>query len=208
MNLIFEHEDKKTHGHIIKEIIIWIVCITLSILAGYLITKYAIEKTTVSGDSMNSTLNDEESILINKLSYKIGEPKRFDVIVFMQEGKEYEYYNIKRIIGLPGEKVTIKDGFVYIDGDKLEEINVVEKINNPGLAKNPITLGEDEYFVLGDNRNQSEDSRFANISMIKKDEIIGKAWIRLSPFGFVSKLNKIEDLDESDETSKENKDTE
>lgn len=197
MNLIFE-EDKKIHGNIFKEIIIWVVCIALSILAGYLVTEYAIEKTTVSGDSMNSTLEDGEVILINKLAYKLSTPKRFDVIVFMQKDKEHAYYNIKRIVGLPGEKVAIKDGCVYINGDKISEKVIVEAINNPGLASETITLKDDEYFVLGDNRNQSEDSRFANISMIKTDEIIGKAWLRLKPFGFIDKLNRLEDMQEEE----------
>ena len=193
MNLIFEDEDKKSNVNIIKEIIIWIVCILLSVLAGYLVTKFAVEKTTIDGDSMGPTLNHDEEIIIDKLSYKFSKPDRFDVIVFMQEGKEHEYYNVKRILGLPGEKIQIKDGNVYIDGKRIEEVNVVDEINNPGLASETITLGDDEYFVLGDNRNQSEDSRFASISMIKKDEIIGKAWIRISPFGFINKLNRIED---------------
>lgn len=197
MNLIFE-EDKKTHGNIFKEIIIWVICIALSILAGYLVTEYAIEKTTVSGNSMNSTLEDGEVILINKLAYKLSTPKRFDVIVFMQKDKEHAYYNIKRIVGLPGEKVAIKDGCVYINGDKISEKVIVEAINNPGLASETITLKDDEYFVLGDNRNQSEDSRFANISMIKTDEIIGKAWLRLKPFGFIDKLNRLEDMQEEE----------
>ena len=193
MRLMFEDEDRKSHTNIVKEIIIWTVCIALSILAGYLITKYAIEKTTVVGDSMNETLNDGEEIIINKLAYKFSSPDRFDVIVFMQKGKEHSYYNIKRVVGLPGEKISIKDGYVYVDGTKINEKVVVDTINNPGLAGEPIVLGDNEYFVLGDNRNQSEDSRFANISMIKEEEIIGEAWLRLSPFGFIDKLNRIED---------------
>lgn len=199
MNLIFENEDRKSSKNVFKEIIIWIICIFLSVFAGYLVTKYAVEKTTVNGDSMCPTLNNDEEIIIDKLSYKFSKPERFDVIVFMQEGKEREYYNVKRIIGLPGEKICIKDGSVYIDNKIIEEINIVDTINNPGLANEPITLKEDEYFVLGDNRNQSEDSRFASISMIKKDEIIGKAWIRISPFGFISKLNRIEDAKQEDD---------
>lgn len=199
MKLMFEDEGRKSNTNILKEIIIWSVCILLSILAGFLVTKYAIEKTTVIGDSMNTTLSDEEVIIVNKLAYKFSSPKRFDVIVFMQEGKEHSYYNIKRVVGLPGEKINIKDGYVYIDGEKISEKVVVDTINNPGLASEPVVLGDDEYFVLGDNRNQSEDSRFANISMIKEDEIIGEAWIRLSPFGFIDKLNRIEDKEEEEE---------
>ncbi len=193
MRLMFEDEDRKSHTNIVREVIIWIICIVLSILAGYLVTKYAIEKTSIVGDSMNETLMDGEEIIINKLAYKFSSPDRFDVIVFMQEGKEHSYYNVKRVVGLPGEKINIKDGYVYVDGTKINEKVSVDTINNPGLAGEPIVLGDDEYFVLGDNRNQSEDSRFANISMIKEEEIIGEAWLRLSPFGFIDKLNRIED---------------
>lgn len=199
MQLRFEDEDRKPRTNIVKEIIIWVICIGLSILAGFLLTKYAIEKTSVIGNSMNTTLNDGEEIIINKLAYKFSTPDRFDVIVFMQEGKEHSYYNIKRVIGLPGEKINIKDGYVYVNGEQITEKIIVDTINNPGLAGEPIVLGEDEYFVLGDNRNQSEDSRFANVSMIKEEEIIGEAWIRLSPFGFIDKLNRIEDMEEEEE---------
>ena len=199
MRLMFEDEDRKSHSNIVKEIIIWVICIGLSILAGFLVTKYAIEKTTMIGDSMNTTLNDGEEIIINKLAYKFSSPDRFDVIVFMQEGKEHSFYNIKRVIGLPGETICIKEGYVYVNNSKIDEKIAVDTINNPGLAGEPIVLGDDEYFVLGDNRNQSEDSRFANISLIKENEIIGEAWIRISPFGFIDKLNRLEDKEVEEE---------
>ena len=108
----------------------------------------------------------------------------------------YIFYNVKRIIGLPGEKVIIKSGAVYINGEKLEEIAVVTDASNAGLADEEIKLGKDEYFVLGDNRINSEDSRYANIGNIKKEDIVGKAWIRLKPFGFVGKLNLLENVEE------------
>ena len=199
MRLMFEDEDRKSHSNIVKEIIIWVICIGLSILAGFLVTKYAIEKTTMIGDSMNTTLNDGEEIIINKLAYIFSSPDRFDVIVFMQEGKEHSFYNIKRVIGLPGETICIKEGYVYVNNSKIDEKIAVDTINNPGLAGEPIVLGDDEYFVLGDNRNQSEDSRFANISLIKENEIIGEAWIRISPFGFIDKLNRLEDKEVEEE---------
>ena len=100
------------------------------------------------------------------------------MVVFEREdGKS----NIKRVIGLPGEEVQIRDGFVYIDGEKLEAERGLNTAVLPGLAENPVTLGEDEYFLLGDNREGSEDSRFVNIGNVKRDQIQGKVWLRLMP---------------------------
>ena len=138
---------------------------------------------------MEETLYDGDSIIINKFSYRFTEPERFDVIVFKQTGKEHGYYNIKRIIGLPGETLQFKDDNIYIDGVIVEEEISVKPMINYGLASEEITLEDNEYFVLGDNRNNSEDSRFASIGYIRREEIIGKATLRLSPFNFVNKLN-------------------
>ena len=131
--------------------------------------------------------------LRNKMVYRFTSPKRFDIIVFKNSGKENNYYTIRRVIGLPGETVQIQDGKVYIDGNELEEEIVVEKMASGGLAKEPLTLEANEYFVLGDNRNGSEDSRFGNVGNITKDSIVGKAWLRLNPFNFVHMLNKEND---------------
>ena len=170
---------------------LWIVELALVILAAYLIIEYAVEKTTMMGVSMNTTLNDGDKIIINKLAYLKGEPERYDVIVFSQSKSGHGYYNIKRVIGLPGETVEIINGEVYINGTKLQEgLENLEVMRVAGLAEEAIVLGENEYFVLGDNRNYSEDSRFANIGIIVKSDIIGKAWIRLEPFSIIDKINK------------------
>ena len=174
----------------VKALVLWIVEIALVILAAYLIIEYAVEKTTMVGVSMNTTLNDGEKIIINKLAYLRDEPERFDVIVFSQSKSGHGYYNIKRVIGLPGETVEIINGAVYINGEKLREEIEVEAMRVAGLAEDAIVLGENEFFVLGDNRNYSEDSRFANIGIIVKDDIIGKAWLRLEPFSIIDKINR------------------
>ena len=174
----------------IKSVILWIVEIILVILAAYLIIEYAVEKTTMMGISMNTTLNDGDKIIINKVAYLKKEPKRYDVIVFNQSKSGHGYYNIKRVIGLPGETIEIVKGYIYINGEKLEEEIKVEPMHIAGLAEEEILLDENEFFVLGDNRNSSEDSRFANIGIIVKSDIIGKAWLRLSPFSIIDKLNK------------------
>ena len=190
MDFDFDDNSKKS---LIKKtlfkIFIWAVEIAAVIFAAYFIIYYALEKTNMIGSSMEPPLMADNSIIINKFSYRFSEPKRFDVVVFKQDGNEHSYYNIKRIIGLPGETVQIKDGDVYINDELLKEAAGVEKMANYGLTEEKLTLEENEYFVLGDNRNNSEDSRFASIGNIRRSEIIGKAFIRLKPFNFVSKLN-------------------
>ena len=119
--------------------------------------------------------------MMDKLSYRIHDPERFDIVVFpvVRDGKE-EYY-IKRVIGLPGETVQIIDGYVYINGEKLDENYGAEVMNDAGRAAEPITLGDDEYFVLGDNRNRSDDSRYENVENLKREKIVGRAWVRIWP---------------------------
>lgn len=203
-----DYEREKKHARqkkIIIRILIWIVEIVAVIGLAYIIVNVALEKTTVLGDSMQITLQADEKIMINKLAYRFSDPKRYDIIVFKQSGDEHNYYNIKRVIGLPGEKVRISGGKVYINDELLDEPMIVEDIQIPGLAADEIVLEKDEYFVLGDNRNNSEDSRFANIGNVVEEEIIGKVWIRLSPFDFVSKINmydKVEETPNESSTSK------
>ena len=192
----FERESKKpTINKILFEIFIWVAQIAAVIFLAYFIVYYCVEKTDVIGSSMDTTLATNEPIIINKFAYRVSEPKRFDVIVFKQSGREHSFYNIKRIIGLPGETIFMMDGDIYINGGVVEDIVTVEPMINYGLAGEEVLLEDNEYFVLGDNRNNSEDSRFASIGNITKDEIIGKASIRLSPFNFISKLNLKEVID-------------
>ena len=187
---MYLNSKKPKYKKFFKALFLWIIEIALVILAAYLIIEYAVEKTTMMGVSMNTTLNDGDKIIINKMAYLRGEPERNDVIVFSQSKTGHGYYNIKRVIGLPGETVEIINGAVYIDGKKMSEVIPVEPMRVAGLADDAILLGENEYFVLGDNRNYSEDSRFANIGIIVKGDIIGKAWMRLEPFSIIDKINR------------------
>ena len=165
---------------IVKELLGWIVYIAIIIGLTWLTITFVGQRTRVSGHSMEATLHDGDNLIVDKLSYHFREPKRFEIIVFPYRHKENTYY-IKRIIGLPGETVQVKDGYVYIDGEKLDENYGLEVMEDAGIAAEPIELGEDEYFVLGDNRNHSSDSRDPSVGILHIDELIGRAWIRIWP---------------------------
>lgn len=164
----------------VREVLGWVVYILIVVCATYLIVTYVGQRTKVSGDSMLNTLHDGDNLIVDKISYRFREPKRYEIIVFPYRYAEDTYY-IKRIIGLPGETVQIFDGYVYIDGEKLDEHYGREVMEESGLATEPIELGEDEYFVLGDNRNHSSDSREPNVGVLHRDELIGRAWVRIWP---------------------------
>ena len=146
----------------------------------FLIITFVGQRTHVSGESMENTLDDGDQLIVDKLTYRFRDPERFDIIVFPFHYRENTYY-IKRIIGLPGETVQIEDGTIYINGEVLEEAYGREVMQDPGIAAEPIALGEDEYFVLGDNRNNSSDSREPSVGNITGDEIVGKAVLRIWP---------------------------
>jgi len=154
----------------------------------FFIINFVGQRTQVLGASMEATLFEGDNLIIDKISYRFTEPERFDIIVFPYQYTGDNY--IKRIIGLPGETVSIDgDGIIYINGEELEESYGKEVIYNPGVARDELVLGDEEYFVLGDNRNNSSDSREPSIGNIQKDSIIGKAFIRIWPlieFGILS----------------------
>ncbi len=182
MNEISEIEtgNSKTKS-ILKEILSTSIYLLLVLCAAYFIVTYVGQRTQVSGSSMESTLSNDDHLIVDKISYRFKEPQRFDIIVFPFQYDRETYY-IKRIIGLPGETVQIDyDGNIYIDGEILDESYGREVIQNPGRASEPITLGDDEYFVMGDNRNNSSDSRDPSVGNIKREDIIGKAFIRIWP---------------------------
>lgn len=154
-----------------------VLCLTWAVIA------FVGQRTEVDGQSMEPMLSDGDNLIVDKITYRFRDPERFDIIVFPFKYKEDTFY-IKRIIGLPGETVQIdEEGKIYIDGEILEENygREIMQSNTIGIAGEPILLGEDEYFVLGDNRNNSMDSRTEVVGNIKREEIIGRAWIRIWP---------------------------
>ena len=177
-----EPEFAEEEGKIspLKELLSMLIYIGVVLGVTFLIITFVGQRTHVSGESMKNTLDHGDQLIVDKITYRFRDPERFDIIVFPFHYKENTYY-IKRIIGLPGETVQIADGTIYINGEVLEEAYGREVMQDPGIAAEPITLGEDEYFVLGDNRNQSSDSRDPSVGLIHRDEIIGRAWLRIWP---------------------------
>lgn len=176
-----EKKEKKS-GSVASELIGWLIYIAIIVGLTWLIVTFVGQRTSVSGHSMETTLQDGDQLIVDKISFRFRDPKRFEIIVFPYQYEDNVYY-IKRIIGLPGETVQVKDGYVYIDGVRLEsDVYGKELMQSGGIAVEPITLGDDEYFVLGDNRNNSSDSRDPSVGVLKRKDLLGRAWVRIYPF--------------------------
>jgi len=175
-----QEEIEEEKPNVMRELLGMLVYVGVVLAITFLIITFVGQRTHVSGESMENTLDDGDQLIVDKLTYRFHDPERFDIIVFPFRYKDNTYY-IKRIIGLPGETVQITDGEIYINGELLKESYGREVMQDAGLAAEPITLGEDEYFVLGDNRNYSSDSRDPSVALIHRKEIIGRAWLRIWP---------------------------
>lgn len=177
-----QEEDKKPS--VMREIMGTVGYAAIICLIVFIILRYVGQRTVVNGNSMDPTLANGQNLIMDKLTYHLSDPSRFDIIIFPgpEENGEHPYF-IKRVIGLPGETVQIKDGEVYIDGEELTEdvYGITSYIENEGIAETPVTLGKDEYFCLGDNRPVSYDSRYEEVGPVHRSEIIGKVWIRIWP---------------------------
>lgn len=175
----------------VKEIISTGLYLIILCAAVYFILHYVGQRTVVRGDSMDTTLSDGQNLIMDRMSYHFHDPERYDIVIFPgpEEYGEHPYY-IKRVIALPGETVQIKKGKVYIDGKKLKSdvYGITDYIDEPGIAKEPLKLGKNEYFCLGDNRPVSYDSRYEEVGPVNRSEIIGKVWIRIWP---LSKFGKV-----------------
>lgn len=176
-----------------------VVYLGIAIIVTYVILNFVGQRTIVDGNSMYPTLNDGESLIVDKLSYRFREPERFDIIVFpFHEENGKDVYYIKRIIGLPGESIQIQDNQILINGQVLEEDYGYGQYTEGGYASTPVYLGADEYFVIGDNRSISKDSRYLNefgqpeVGCIHRDQILGRAVFRVWPleqFGTIKRAD-------------------
>ncbi len=212
MNLRFEEEQKQERRRkIIKSTIIFLVEAIAVIFIAWLIITFALKKVSVIGSTMETTLYNGEDVIVNKASYLIFSPRRDQVIAFYpeaEEGEEVRYDDsnilIRRIVGLPGETIQIKDGVVYVDGEAIEEKYDFETMYSSGRAASEITLGEDEYFVLSDSRNDMDDSRNTSFTTVYKKNIIGKVVFRFSPFSLIGgPTEEDEGTDEDTDTTTE-----
>ncbi len=168
------------------------ICFLIAAAVSYLIVHFVAQRTYVDGKSMYPTLNDGDNLIVEKLSYRFSDIERFDIVVFPhyneKRGGEVNY--IKRVIGLPGETIQIKEGVIYINGEKLEDeygYYSNGQAMHGGDAEEEIYIGDDEYFVLGDNRNNSDDSR--KIGCISEDIILGQAVFRIFPFSSIGSID-------------------
>ncbi len=172
---------RKVNYELLQEIIVWLFQIALVCFAAFVLVWYFGQRVSVIGDSMNPGLKNGDITLVNRLVYDVRKPRRGDIIAFKPNGNESSHYYMKRVIGLPGETIECKEGIIFIDGEMLEEDYKTTVIEELGLLEEPITLKSDEFFVLGDDRQSSEDSRMANIGNVKRSEIAGKVWFVISP---------------------------
>lgn len=181
-------KEKPEEINIVKDLVNLLIYIITVIIICWAVLTFVGQRTVVSGDSMNDTLSDGDNLWIDKLSYNFEDPERYDIVVFPYSE---ETYYIKRIIGLPGETVYIdEDGVIYINDEPLKDDIYGKETIDPskrGVAAEPVTLGEDEYFVMGDNRNNSRDSRIEDVGNITLDQIVGKVVFR-----FIGGFGKIE----------------
>ena len=177
-------EEKKSTG---RSLIGWLLYLLVIIGLAYIIVTFVGQRTKVSGPSMQNTLHNGDNLIVDKLSYRFHDPERYDIIVFPSPEDPSVYY-IKRIIGLPGETVQISGEDVYINGEKLDDTYGTSPMKTAGIAQSPVILGDDEYFVLGDNRSVSKDSRYASVGNIHRDDIVGKAFIVIWPFNHIRLL--------------------
>lgn len=175
-----------------RKVVETVVVLAVFALLLFGIPRYIMERVIVDGPSMENTLQDGDNILVEKISRYFGALQRFDIIVFYPnesaKGNNGRYY-IKRIIGLPGETVQIADGVILINGEPLDESYGATEMGQSGIAAEPVTLGTKEYFVLGDNRAISKDSRSPDVGIVPLSRIAGRLMLRVFPFDQFGTVN-------------------
>lgn len=177
--LNFRKKKKKISTVVLKEISSYAFLIFVSVLMAFVIVWSVGMRTRVIGPSMEPELYNGQEILVNRFVYKLFTPKKEDIVVFLPNGNQNSHYYVKRVIATSGDTVQIKDGILYVN-DVPYESERYDKIADAGMLENPVTLESEEYCVLGDNVNNSEDSRSGNIGMVKRQDIIGKVWFHMA----------------------------
>ena len=179
--LTFRRRKKRINIKVVKEALVWIGEVMLAFGFACILVYFFGAILSNVGQSMEPAIYSGDQVLVNRFIYRIKAPTYGDLIVFKPNGNENAHYHIKRVVGLPGDTVTIESGRVFINGVILDEKVLTDSMNDVGVAEVPIYLGDDEYFVLGDNRNNSEDSRSADIGNVQRKDIRGMAWFNITP---------------------------
>ncbi|MBO4838787.1 MAG: signal peptidase I [Lachnospiraceae bacterium] len=187
--MAFRNKNKETEPvRLEKEPKLWkdilSTLLHLALLVGFVVFFLTCigQRVMVEGSSMEDKLHDKDQLIVDCFTYRfLHGPKRQDIVVFRLKDEPDTFY-VKRVIGLPGETVQIKKSVIYINGEPIEDPYATQKVFPAGAAEDPIVLGEDEYFVMGDNRNNSSDSRYS-VGPVKRSQLVGRAWLRVWPFG-------------------------
>ena len=174
--LSFYRRKKKISAGTVREIFVYIFGICVAVFLAFILVYSVGMSVSVIGVSMEPEFTNGQKVLVNRYAYLLTSPKQNDVVAFLPNGNKNSHCYIKRVVAVPGDTVEIKDGRLYVNGVKV--VDDYDKMAEAGIAQNPLTLGSDEYFVLGDNRNASEDSRSANSGPVKGKDIIGKVWFK------------------------------
>ena len=180
--LSFYRRRKKISTTIVHEILSYVAGILIAAFLAFVIVYFVGIRTSVIGVSMEPALYNGQGILINRFAYKLANPRAGDVVVFLPNGNQNTHYYVKRVVAGPGETVQIREGILYVNGKAVED-DTYDLIADAGIAEHEIKLGNDEYFVMGDNCNSSEDSRSGNIGPVSRDDIVGKAWFKMAGGG-------------------------
>ncbi|MDF2800353.1 MAG: signal peptidase [Anaerocolumna sp.] len=173
-----ENKPSKSLGRDILEMLLYFTFVIVFVV---LVHQFVGQQIEVNGSSMENTLHSRDHLILEKISYETGDPERFDIIVFKPYSDQNKTFYIKRVIGLPGDSVHIIGSDIYINNELLEEKYGKDPIEDGGIANEPIVLGEDEYFLMGDNRNNSTDSRDPRVGIVNRSQILGRAWVRIWP---------------------------
>lgn len=177
----FQEAKEKLENEKVRNVLGWVFQIVVTLVFAALVAVMMFQSVTMQESSMEPTLSVGDKFFMNRVIYRITSPERGDIIVFKTNASDEAALHIRRVIGLPGETIQIADGCILINGETYKEGKDFPMISNPGLAESQITLESGEYFVLGDNRNNSEDSRYGDIGLVNKKYIVGKLWFTCSP---------------------------
>jgi signal peptidase I len=178
--LTFIVKKKRFKKSYLREMLFMLFPMAVAVFIAFVLVFNFGIRTSVIGVSMEPILHNSQEVLINRLIYQLTAPKKGDVIVFLPNGNPNSHLYLKRVVGVPGDTVQVIDGYLYIDGILYDEDESIDKMEDAGIAATPLTLRGGEFFVLGDNRNNSEDSRSGNVGVVTREVIVGRAWFKMA----------------------------